>query len=219
LVCTAGWQHATYNDADGERVARAIPELFLRHVNALGSDVHLVHVGPTRLGENGALNGRYHWLPSVPAQHFDLLLGSMDVMVSFNVSAATIGKAITSKVPVIVLQNSFDGNSADEIVAQLSAPPSEHVLQWIRDTVPLYPFRLWPLGFSRFLGPILANNDYLTAVEVGEFLEEEKFLVRCSSLLRCSSEREEIQSRQTRYVDQVLRLPAPSEVLSTYVGG
>ena len=219
MVCTAGWQHATYNDADGERIARAIPELFLRYVDALGSDVHLVHVGPTRLGENGALNGRYHWLPSVPTQHFDLLLGSMDLMVSFNISAATIGKAITSKVPVMVLQNSFDGSSADEIVPQLSAQPSKHVLQWIRDTVPLYPFRLWPLGFSRFLEPILANNVYLTAVEVGEFLEEEKFLSRCSSLLRCSSEREEVQNRQTRYVDQVSRLPAPSEVLSSYVGG
>lgn len=219
LLCTAGWQHASYNDPNGERVARAVPELFMSYVNSLGRNVHLVHVGPTRLGDNGALDGRYHWLPAVPTKHFDLLLGSMDLMVSFNISAATIGKAITSKIPVIVLQNSFEGSSTDQVVAELSAPPSETVLQWIRDVVPLYPFRLWPLGFSTFLGPVLANNDYMTAVEVNEWLEEDKFLARCSSLLHSPTEREAVQNCQAKYVSQVSRLPAPSEVLTTYLGG
>jgi hypothetical protein len=219
LLCTAGWQHATYNDPHGERIARAVPELLMCYVKSLGADVHLVHIGPTNLGQQGVLNGRYHWLPSVPVAHFDLLLGSMDLMVSLNVSAATIGKAITSKVPVIVLQNSLKGESADEVLAQLLTRPSEIVLNWIREAVPLYPFRLWPLGFSQFLDPVLERNDYLTAVEVIECLDEQRFLERCGCLLHSPAEREAVQNRQANYVDQVSRLPAPSEVLSTYLGG
>ena len=218
LLCTAGWQHASYNGPHGDRIARAIPELLLGYLNSLGDNVHLIHVGPTQFGANVALDGRYHWLPSVPVQHFDLLLGSMDLMLSLNISVATIGKAITSKVPVLVLQNSFEGESMDDIAAGLPGRPSETILQWIRTASPLYPFRLWPLGFSRFLDPVLEGNEYLTAVELIEALDEEKVLDRCNSLLYHPSERESSLDRQAKYVDQVSRLPAPSELLERLPG-
>ncbi|MDP9266864.1 MAG: DUF6365 family protein [Acidobacteriota bacterium] len=210
LFCTASWQQTTYDDQHGDRLAEAVPNLLMQYVSQLGSQVHLIHVGPRPVAVDRKMEARYHWLGHLPAAQFDPLLGSVDLLLSANVSGTTVIKAIVSGLPVVVVENSFTAGS------QLSTFPfalSENTETWLRDAQPLYPFRLWPLGFYKFLAPILDGNPFQTTVNTVELLDEVGFGSACRELLFDRGARERTTMAQEKYIAEVSGLPTPLQVL------
>jgi hypothetical protein len=87
--------------------------------------------------------------------------------------------------------------------------------QWLDRAVPIFPFALWPLGFHRFLQPLLLDNPYVTAVEVVEILQQERLESVLSSLLFNRGTRENQLSHQAAYLDQVRALPTGAQIIRT----
>jgi hypothetical protein len=219
LFCTAEWQHPNY-DSHGDaarRCAFALPLLVADYLARLGDKVHLVHVGPQPLDLKGRLDGRYHWLPPLRPPEFDTLVASMDLVLSANMSATTIAKAMASHVPVFVLQNSVKASSIEEAEAAMAGPLSPDLRKWLEDALPLFPFALWPLGYYRLITPLLQDNPYLTALDVAEILDEERVEAILHSLLFDSSARGDQKHRQKLYLDQVTALPSGAEALHTAI--
>jgi hypothetical protein len=219
MFCTAQWQYAANNDGEATRVAENVPELLAYYLSRLGNAVHLVHVGPAAYPLSGLLGDRYHWLPALSPDQFDLVLGSMDLILSANISATTNAKAIASAVPVLVVENACAAETVDDAAAWLGRPPSQFVADWIGRTLPLYPFRLWPLGFHDFLQPILHDNSYCAATEIVELLDEDRVVAVCDGLLNSSAVREDLLQRQGEYVRETARLPAPREIINSFLAG
>ena len=211
LFCTATWQHAEYESEAGRRMAQSLPRLLADFLAAAGDQVHLVHVGPQAYPLSERMAGRYHWLPALSPGDFDALLASMDLLLSANISATTITKAMVLHVPVLVVENSVAAGSLEQAMAALPHPPSALLESWLRQSLPLFPFSLWPLGYHRFLTPVLRNNPYVDALERVEMLDEATMRRTLATLLFDSVAREEHCHRQQIYLDKVRSLPSGAQ--------
>jgi len=212
LFCTNGWQHPQ-EQSPLKRIGDGLPRLLAEHVRRLGSSVHLVHVGPQAYPLDQQLERRYHWLPSLPPAEFDALVNSVDLMVSANISAVTIAKAMTLGVPVVVLQNSFSGSTSVEVAQLLAERPSTWMKMWLDQVVPLGSFALWPIGFHRFLAPLLKDNPYLSALRAIEIIDEQMMHKELAALLYNRTQREEQLHRQAGYLTQIRALPSGAQAI------
>jgi hypothetical protein len=216
LFCTAGWQHGMKNP-DGRRHARAVAELLWSYLAEVGPSVRLVHVGPAALPLESA-GDRYLWVPSLTPLHFDHLLGGVDLFLSANISATTIGRAIAMGVPVVVVQNSYRADTAEEVERSMGANLSSRLKRWLKKALPLYPFSMWPLGYREFLKPLLQGNPYVDAMDVQELLDESGFIEACRLRLFDKTGRGEAIARQDAYATHVRKLPSAAQLIDTYLG-
>jgi len=212
LFCTAKWQQANYRDPDSARLADALPRLLVRYVKSLGSDVQLIHVGPSRLEMLGELEGRYRWIGQMASNEFDLLLASVDLLLSANISATVLSKAFLVGTPSIVIQNSVDAATVDDVVHQINFLMPD-IESWLKATLPLFPFRLWPLGYYRFLEPLLRNNPFCDACPTVELLDEKNFTRVCGDLLFNEDSRQSHIDCQQEYVTEVRALPSAARLI------
>jgi hypothetical protein len=219
LFCTAEWQHAQYESDAANQMIRWLPDLMSDYLSRLGEDVHLVHVGPQAYDLKEHLDGRYHWMASLAPAKFDQLLAAMDLLLSANISATTIAKAMVYEVPVLVLQNSISAASREEAEASLPEPASRAMRKWLEKVVPLFPFALWPLGYHRFLAPLLRDNPYVAALQMVELLHEREVEAALSALLFDSVARENQAHRQANYLAQVRALPTGAQLIKACLGG
>jgi hypothetical protein len=213
LFCTAGWQHDIKNP-DGRRLLTALPELLWSHLAKLDPSVRLVHVGPQSIGID---DSRYVWLPSLSPENFDRLLGSVDLFLSANISATTVSRAVTAGLPVLVVQNSLTAHKADEAEASHGRSLSPTVRAWLERTLPIYPFRLWPLGYWRFLEPVFRDNPYYAALDVVELIDEPGFLAAGRRLLFDRNGRDAAIRCQANYVATARKLPTATRLIETYL--
>ncbi|HET7871081.1 MAG TPA: DUF6365 family protein [Terriglobales bacterium] len=212
LFCTNRWQHQR---ADGlfKKQADALPRLLAQYIARLGESVHLVHLGPEAYDLGIQLGKRYHWLPPVAPADFESMIAGMDLMVSANISATTIAKAMTHGVPVLVLQNSVSVTSCEDAETALASGSSVWLRAWLEQAVPLLPFSLWPVGFHRFLTPLLRDNPYVAALDIAEILDERGTEATLAGLLFEPSSREDHLHRQTAYLNQIRSLPTGAETI------
>ncbi|HEY6252754.1 MAG TPA: DUF6365 family protein, partial [Candidatus Angelobacter sp.] len=215
FFCTAEWQHPNYESQSdaARRCGALLPRLVAEYLSRLGNSVHLVHVGPKAYDLKAQMGTRYHWLPPLPPTEFDTLLASTDLLLTANISATTIAKAMVVGVPTLVLQNSISASTPEEAEAAMTRKPSPQLRAWLQDSVPLYPFALWPLGYHRFLGNILQNNPYVRGLELTELLDEEQVEAALARLLFDDSARQEHAHRQAAYLAQVRSLPMGPQVI------
>ncbi len=218
FFCTAAWQQTSYGDEHGERIAAKVPRLLAAYLDRLGEAVHLIHVGPSSYDLDATLGGRYHWFPPLNAERFALMLGSSDLLLSANISATTIAKALVSDIPTVVVENSIALDSLAEAPGWFGHDPSPLVTDWLKEAAPIYPFRLWPLGLYAFLDPLLASNSYNAALEVVELLNETRFVEVTNRLLFDEQGRHDRLDRQAGYVRSVKSLPRGADIIAGYLG-
>jgi hypothetical protein len=215
LFCTAEWQHPNYESRGdvARRCGRTLPLLVADYISRVGEKVHLVHIGPEAYQLNDRLPGRYHWLPPLTPTEFDMFLASMDLVLSANISATTLAKAMVFGVPALVLQNSIAASTSEEARAAIEDPPSSQLATWLEEAVPIFPFALWPIGYHAFMTPLMRNNPYVEALDIVELLQERKVEEAMAGLLFHTAARESQLHRQTLYLDQVRNLPTGPEVV------
>jgi hypothetical protein len=139
-------------------------------------------------------------------------MGAADVLLTFNTSATSTLSALALGLPVVLAINSRAGRTVDEVVALLGGAPAP-VRRWLEQVVPLYPFRVWPLGLYGLLSPVLEGNPFTAAVRTVEVLDWDALTGACRELLFDPSAREEASRRQSAYCEQVRALPSGAEVL------
>jgi hypothetical protein len=203
LFCTALWQQTRYSCPHADRLSRAVPRLLERSLRELDARAHLVHVGPEPYPFD--LDGRYRWLAPQPRERFAAILGGADLLLTANVSATTISKALVSGVPVVAVVNSHE--VADASRAEGLPFLDEVSRAWLAEAAPLYPFAMWPVGYFRYLEPLLRRNPYLDAIRTVELLERRRVIDTIDRLLLDPAERSRAIERQLRYVEEVRRLP------------
>jgi hypothetical protein len=196
-----------------QRVARHLPALALKAVAELGGSVHAVHVGPQPFEGAQVLGERYHWISQAPPQRFQALMGSADVLLTFNTSATSTLSALALGLPIVLAINSYAGATVDDIGAAVPFALAAPVRAWLGPVAPLYPFRVWPLGLYRLLSPVLRDNPFAEAVRTVEVLDYAALTAACREMLFDASAREEALRRQAGYAARVRALPKGGAVL------
>ena len=211
LFCTAKWQHMPFRSDSGRRLAASLPRLLAEYLSEIDETVHLVHVGPEPYPLGDCLHERYHWVAQVPPREFDLLVSSMDLLVSANIAATTIAKAMVAKVPTLVLQNSFSGASVEEVEQNVGRTLAERSREWVRASAPIYPFALWPVGYHRFLAPVLRDNPYSGAFQVVEVLDEDALKAALAALTLDRTARDAQLHLHAAYLARIEACPTAAE--------
>jgi hypothetical protein len=186
------------------------------HASAV-DDLHLVHIGVEPFPFAERMPGRYHWHASLPAPDFRTVLSSSDLLLSLNASATTNTLAAVSGVPVLVLQNGFDGPAAD-LPTFLGRAPTPAVAAWAERHLPIYRFLMWPMSMWGALTPVLADNPYDRLLHRTEILDGARVREQLNTLLFDVAARERAAQARARYVDSVSGLPQGHELLLQHLG-
>jgi len=213
LFCTAAWQHAAYDSEDGQRIAQQVPVLLASLIAATEREIHVAHVGPASFDLQRILGDRYHWLPPQAPSILDLMMAASDLVLSTNISAATVAKAVVSEIPVMFVANSVRASNDVEVEQQLGIELVPEVETWLRHALPIYPFTLWPLGFHEYLEPILRENPYMDVVRRVELCDGSAIRKAFEDLLFVRASSDRLRERQHAFVSQVQDLPTAAQVL------
>jgi hypothetical protein len=156
-------------------------------------------------------------MPQVSPDDFDRLLSSIDLFLSANITATTLGRAVAAGVPIMVVQNSCGGQTAVEVEAMAGSTLSASLRSWLEKVAPLYPFSVWPLGYAQFLKPLLRDNPFHEALNIFELLDEQGLVEACWQLLFDTAVRAKAIARQRGYEAQVHRLPTATQLIEGYL--
>jgi hypothetical protein len=195
------------------RLAQHVPALALRAAAALGPRVHVAHVGPQAFEGAGELGGRYHWIPQLAPERFEVMMASADTLLTFATSSPSTFVALVLGVPVVLATNSRRGRTVDDVLAALPRPAGP-VPGWLESVVPLHPFRLWPLGLHELLTPVMRDNPFNDAVRNVELLDWDDLVEACGQMLFDPASRAALQARQVEYCATVRRLPRGADLLA-----
>lgn len=200
-----------------QRSARLLPRLAAEALESLGDSVRVLHVGPQAFEGMSSLGDRYTWHRQVSAERFGTLLSAADLLLSFNTTASTTISAVARGLPVVVGINSYAGRTAEEVTAACPFSVAPAVSRWLSDVVPLYRFRIWPLGLYELLSPVLASNPYMSTLRTVEILDWDGLVGACRELLFDSTARAEQRERQAAYCAEIQGLPSAADVFLSYL--
>lgn len=205
LLTIAPWQHMAedkYLSSIGTHVLRGVPRLLAHYLAQLPDTTHFLIIGEVP-PELAALPGsRVHALPPCSPARFTTMLGASDLVLSLNIGATTLGRAVLSDIPAVVLTNGFavpDAVAIGEVEAKLGGLTSG-VRSWLGDMLPLHQMRMWPLGFWEFLEPILAGNPYTGAFTDLELLDEPAVVQGLERALYDPATRDRLAAGRAQYL-------------------
>jgi len=218
MLATAAWQlgKGILHRQQVLPVRDGMPRMLAHYLGQLPPQTHFLLAGeaPDVLAE---LPGdRIHRLPPCLPERFGNLLGAADAILSMNISATTVTRAVMAGVPAMVLGNRFDigdQEDAEKAEAELGGF-SPVVRENLPGAMPLYPFRLWPLSYYNFLTPLLTDNPFTGAITQAEILDEQAVTGGLTRLLYDQPTRSEALARQSAYADRVRALPDTPAVFS-----
>jgi hypothetical protein len=215
LLATAQWQvtsDAAYSEA-ASAVASGIPRIVTRYLERLPAQTHFLLIGEIPAAWSGLPADRTHAVPPCPPRQFGALLQAADAVLSLNIGATTVWRAVMSGVPAMVLGNRHRLRDAADLDSDLGGF-TPFIRDAVRDCLPLHPFRMWPLGFHSFLAPLLTANPYTDAVAQAEVLDEPAAVDGLTSLLFDADGRASRLAAQHDYADQVRALAETADVFT-----
>lgn len=217
LLALAKWQMPNLSDENGNACARAVPALIADYLRELPSNVHFVNVGQRVEALETLGAGRVHHLPACAPNRFNVLVGSADLFLGLNIGATTLTRAVMGGVPGLVLVNGrtvASPDDADRVAGELGVGVlTDTVRTWLAAGHPVYPFRMWPLGFHAFLEPLLTGNPYLETFRQVEVLDHRAVIDTLDALLFDRSAIAAIRQAQEAYVAQLDSLPGGAEAV------
>jgi Family of unknown function (DUF6365) len=209
MLVMSAWQLPDVGAAGRRQAASRVPELLANYLHQLPDDVRFLLAGAAPEWSRLLPAERTLRLPPCPPSRFGALLRAADLMLTLNLSAFTMVRAVLSGTPVMLITNQFsvtEPGQAGDIADQLGGM-SDFTRRWLADSVPLHPFRIWPMGFHGFLDSLLAGNPYLSAFTVAELLDEAAVLGGLRGLLYDSKERDRSRIRRADYLKEIAAVP------------
>jgi Family of unknown function (DUF6365) len=209
MLAMSAWQLPDVGAAGRRQAASRVPELLAHYLRQLPDDVRFLLAGAAPEWSRLLPAERTLPLPPCSPSRFAALLRAADLMLSLNLSAFTMVRAVLSGTPVMLITNQFsvtEPGQACDIAGQLGGM-SDFARRWLAESVPLHPFRVWPMGFHGFMESLLAGNAYLSAFTVAELLDEAAVLGGLRGLLYDQEERDRSRIRRADYLKEIAAVP------------
>ncbi len=213
LVTGATWQrtHAAYPrvtefvNASHAMLERLLSEL-LPHADVLAVGPRLVFPDRTPAG--------FHPLGPVEPERFARLIQAVDLHLSSNIISVSLHRLALRGIPSVVLMSSLHKRSGELRWELPVAPPLTEFAQRVIDGVDyLYPCRMFPVGWYRFLDSLLAGNPFSDVIVAAETFDEEAALAAIVPLLGAGPERDRLALAREAYLEALRKLPEVDSIL------
>ena len=213
MFCTAPWQTGA-SSTPMRRLSAGLLELLSLYLSRADSEIRLVHVGPRQSELESFLGRRCSWRGRCRPHELDQMLSDTDLFISANIAATTIPLAMLHRVPVLVIENSFEFRHSHEFDANPRLRLSAEARHILARTLPIWPFRIWPLGYFRFLEPVMEDNPYRHALETVEMFDEDGAIAAIRRLVNPGPTRDDAVGRQAAYLESIRTLPTPGDLIA-----
>lgn len=196
-----------------------VPALIQDYLQNLERRVHWLRVGKAaRTSAEVGPRLVVHDFPALPPPLFNSVLHAADVLLGTNIASTTLAKKVYYGGQAVVLYNSLGIESAQEAAA-LSQPriaPQRRAL--LDSAYPWRPFRMFPLGWSRFLAPVLNDNPYLATFRQAEILDAADVSAAFAELDEPDGQvRRTRRQHKAEYLAALERLPAAGDCLRHFL--
>jgi hypothetical protein len=198
LVTSAAWQSTYRQYPHVKTFVRKSGNTFMDILKTTFKNGVIIYVGknPGFESNNGA---RFIHFDRLNPLEFEKYAMASDIYISKNVSSTTLARFSLSGLPTAVLINS------KQTVDGLDK--SAH-----------YPFRMFPVGWFKFLKPVLKDNPYARLVNEMEIFDERETVEKLKSLIHKKTTREECKNRALRFRKRLAPLMKPGEIVETLIG-
>jgi hypothetical protein len=217
LVTGATWQrlHAAY--PRGTAFVEACYTMLERLLSALLRYADVVEVGP-RLVFHDRIRDGFHPLGPLEPDRFRRLVQAVDLHISTNIVSVSLHRLALGGIPSVVLMSSLHKRNGRLRWEPPAAPALTPFAQRVVAGVDyLYPCRMFPVGWYKFLHSLLAGNPFSDVVAHAEVFDEPGALAMVVPLLREGPERHRLaQARQT-YLESLRKLPDVDTILHQVV--
>jgi hypothetical protein len=215
LMVSASWQSVmAWGDVNGKKSAIWLPNLITYYASKVDPDVRVVHIGPQRFNVHKNLEGRYIYLDQVDQQRFHAILATADMFLTANVIGTTLSSVLNIGIPTVAIHNSVRARLVEDALAQLNTKPSDELLRWLNVSMPVYPFRAWPLGYYNLISRLLNDNPFSETFIQVELLQEEAVIESCRKMLFDNNARQAILEKQESYTEIVRSLPRGADLVN-----
>lgn len=204
LLATAPWQHQEFGRDDARAVQVAVPATIAAAVRAVAG-AQLVHVGPAPLEPLDDLGGRYRFIGTVAADRMGHLLTTADAFIALTPGAITIAHALARGVPVVRVHAPLPATAVEPVPARHGDPGV---------SIAGYPFEVWPLGYARFLRPVLEVDPFAGSVAAVDARDSASVREAIGTATEPGPGRERLVVGAAALSATLERLPSPADVVA-----
>jgi hypothetical protein len=217
LLSLSHWQIQRYQVKHVDKIIEGIPVLISYYLRELPDNVYVLFFGGNECDLPHFPTHRILCLTSSEVEKFESLLASVDLLLTLNLPSTALVRAAHMGINSVVLSNRHYFVNAKDIEAlneNCCDLPSSFMRAWIMKYLPIYPFRMWPLGWHNFLEPLVSNNPYLDTFLQVEILNERAVLEALEGLLFDSELNHDLESKREGYFAEMARMEGAAEVLT-----
>lgn len=188
-----------------------LPQIILNYLDLLDIKLTLIHVGPQKWDTDNFQNIAYHHFSYLAPSEFDDYILSSDLFITTNLVSVTLSKAIYGNIPSILINNNkiIDFKKlADKLI---------NLPNWYqkmaREVEIAYPYQVFPFGWYSFLKVVMSENIYMKTFIQAPLFQKTKCLELIKMYLLDNNKRQELLKEQNEYLENVLKLPTPEEIV------
>ncbi|MBR5994541.1 MAG: hypothetical protein IK018_12110 [Lachnospiraceae bacterium] len=215
FITTSNWESLNINRLPAlTNLLKWIPRIIVECLKELNVSIKLIHVGTQALDvsfDDTSIVYCHH--DFIDPKKFDVCLKCSDLFITTNIISTTLAKAVYYNTASVVLQNSKYLDFSKMASALQKMP--EWYQKMAAEVKTAFPYRLFPFGWYEFLKPLFYNNPYTdTFTEVNLFKKNQ--IVKALRDNLCNEEKiKEIKEKQKKYIEDIMKLPSPSDVLES----
>jgi hypothetical protein len=201
LITSAIWQQKYRAHKDIVPFVTACNKMLEDVLDTLPGDTRVISVGHQTLYPDRKTDRFTHYDKMLP-EEFRRVTSAADLYVSNNYISTSMIKMVLSGIPTLLIQNSiFKKNGTIKWYKY-----KNRNLPGILDRCPVaYPFRLFPVGWYRFLDGIFKNNPFFSLMLQAELFAAEELREK---ILKILENQEMFDDRRNAYLESLKKLPS-----------
>lgn len=201
ITTTAAWQSTYKQYPHVEHFVHKVDTRFRDILGRVFKNGLLLTVGKdSPIGAGGA--GRVIRFDHLSPWDFEKYALASDLFVSRNITSTTLARLALSGLPSAVLINSNPGKDDRQRKREMD-----------------YPYRMFPVGWFKFLNPVLKGNPYVNVVKELEIFDVHKTAQGLRTLVLDKELRQECRRQALAFRKSLEKLMKPGEILETLTGG
>lgn len=217
LFTHATWQETYKQYPDVKAFVEANNEAFDYIIKELAKKHYIICVGAKSRYSN-AESANIHFLEQLSPTDFEKYLLATDLFISRNITSTSLARAVVSGVPSVNFSNSIFFSEKRTIdLNELKFKPIDKIQKLLETLRRCYPYRMFPVGWYKFLNPILKENSYYNIVVNLEQFDVIGSLEKINNMLLCDTSKKNFSNKVEIYRKRLSGLPGASEILDKVI--
>ncbi len=212
LTTSAAWQQKYMEYENVKSFVELSDDIYYKIIGECAKDSTVVYVGADK---DHILSGcdNVILLKSLPTSEFDKYACASDLFISRNVTSTTLARLALSGIPCVTVMNSLSFNKKTGDAINIPHNIDASLRERIQGLELCYPYYMYPVGWHRFLEPVVKNNPYSEIVSLVEQFDIESSMQTIHEHLHSKEVRDIKAQKVNQFKKHLESLPKPHQIM------